>query len=176
MTITAGDITKTGHFNDGKIHSGAKMRFGHNPAPPNYFTPSWPFINLLKTGNTIIGSNAVPGLTANGYYDTSTSGSWQIITHSGTRPYDIVPGTYILRWAGTCDANFGYTGVVGATETDLGAAGYPTVNRREYVIPIQNTTTNLLTQMDGTSFYDTYNNSILLSDQIIKQESKDSPN
>ena len=35
---------------------------------------------------------------------------------------------------------------------------------------------DLLTQMDGKSFYDAYNNSILLSDQTIKQKSKDSPN
>ena len=147
MTITITDVSKAGYFDNGKVHTGVRMKLGQNMAFPNYFSQSYPFINLCKTANILLHLNPLPGTENLGYYDTSTSGSFQFITHSTGRAYDIEAGTYVLRWVGTCNATW-TTGGAGV-EDDIGAAGYPTVNRREYTVTGNNTLTNAIISVSG---------------------------
>ena len=123
--------TKTAHLNGNAIIPGDKMVCGVNTTLPQRSFQQNIFINQLKMMEyPEYTALPVPGdRDLDGYFDASTSGSFRKIWCD--QDYQRA-GTFVLTWdgVGDCDA----AGYAGVTEINLGAGGYPTVNRREYEI------------------------------------------
>ncbi|MCP3672816.1 MAG: hypothetical protein GY814_20815, partial [Gammaproteobacteria bacterium] len=134
--MTSSTHNYTGYYDPstGKGHSGQMMKIGQNLEFMLYWTASYPFINVIKGGSIMSGTNltAVPGTRdANGYIDASGGGFWRVITHS--KPLWMQQGTvdepWVLRWEGTGDVIWtGGTEIPGSTP-----------NRIEYTSPAEAT-------------------------------------
>ncbi|MCP4125902.1 MAG: hypothetical protein GY753_02425 [Gammaproteobacteria bacterium] len=123
MTSTTHNYTGYYDPTTGKGHSGQMMKIGQNPEWMAYWTGSFPFINVIKGGNTA--NSAIPGtLDANGYPDASGGGYWVHYTHAVGLDW-MAEGTvgepWVLRWEGTGNVTWN-----GGTEISSGP------NRREY--------------------------------------------
>ncbi|MCP3672689.1 MAG: hypothetical protein GY814_20150, partial [Gammaproteobacteria bacterium] len=125
MTSTTHNYTGYYDPTTGKGHSGQMMKIGQGLEWIRYWTASFPLINVIKGGNILDSSTAIPGTRdANGYIDASGGGSWKLITHTMTDFMNegTVDEPWVLRWEGTGAVSWtGGTEIPGSTP-----------NRREY--------------------------------------------
>lgn len=103
MALTLHNNSKQGYYDSvaGKVHTGERMIMGDNIGYTRYYTTSWPYINIIKTGNHL-NLTDYARLGTNEYINDGST--WTLVVMSGG--VWIPQGTYVLRWTGTADVDF----------------------------------------------------------------------
>jgi len=101
MATNVIDNKKVGYYDSTakKAHTGNRMLIGQNTGSNSWNHSNIVYINMMKSGQHVGGSNTTGNLTDSKGYIDATTGAWQYRIKIDWIKAD----TYVLRWTGTCD-------------------------------------------------------------------------